>query len=269
MELYRVNGESPAWQRIAYDYIRTDAFVVGQGIPVEREFEGDGPAEDLEAVLLVEDHKPVAGLRITYPRGEFAQIQRVATVREKQRGGYGSILTAFYPGVLSYIQEEDQVCTLEAELDSGTVVLQTMKKYSPMDSLSDGLMLQFSMNDPDGGHIEVRFELSVTDGVFYRWDAIAGSYASAGLSLSVEGETIFWACPVPVADTVAPVMQIGVYATDDDRYLGRILFQLEVENSSYLISQAGFNTEVEETESQQTWDTGVATDAEATEKPQQ
>ncbi|MBQ7485890.1 MAG: hypothetical protein IJT77_00155 [Clostridia bacterium] len=184
-------------------------------------------------------------------------------------GGYGSILTAFYPGVLSYIQEEDQVCTLEAELDLGTVVLQTMKKYSPMDSLSDGLMLQFSMNDPDGGPIEVRFELSVTDGVFYRWDAIAGSYASAGLSLSVEGETIFWACPVPVADTVAPVMQIGVYATDDDRYLGRILFQLEVENSSYLISQAGFNTEVEETESQQTWDTGVATDAEATEKPQQ
>ena len=92
MELYRVNGQSPAWQRIAYDYIRTDAFVVGQGIPVEREFEGDGPAEDLEAVLLVEDHKPVAGLRITYPHGEFAQIQRVATVREKQRGGYGSIL---------------------------------------------------------------------------------------------------------------------------------------------------------------------------------
>ncbi|MBQ9210604.1 MAG: GNAT family N-acetyltransferase [Clostridia bacterium] len=92
MELYRVTGESPAWQRIAYDYIRTDAFVVGQGIPVEREFEGDGPAEELEAVLLVEDHKPVAGLRIVYPRGEFAQIQRVATVREKQRGGYGSIL---------------------------------------------------------------------------------------------------------------------------------------------------------------------------------
>lgn len=92
MEIYRVTESSPSWQKIAYDYIRVDAFVVGQGIPVEREFEGDAPESQLQALVLVEDHKPVAGLRIVYPEGKFAQIQRVATVRDRQRSGYGSIL---------------------------------------------------------------------------------------------------------------------------------------------------------------------------------
>ena len=92
MEIYRVTESSPRWQKIAYDSVRVDAFNVGQGIPVEREFEGDLSLDEVPAVILIEDHKPVAGLRIAYREGGIAQIQRVATVREKQRGGYGSIL---------------------------------------------------------------------------------------------------------------------------------------------------------------------------------
>ena len=183
-------------------------------------------------------------------------------------GGYGSILTAFYPGILSYVQEEDQVCTLKSELDAGIVSLQTMKKYSPLDSLSNGLMLQFSMNDRNGSPMEVRFELSVTDGVFYRWDAIAGGYANGGLSLSIEGETVFWGCPVPVEGSVAPVMHISVYETEDDQYLGQIVFQLEIEKNSYLISQANFNTEVHEPDQQQAEDAGAPQDAETQEQPE-
>ena len=62
-------------------------------------------------------------------------------------GGYGSILTAFYPGFLDYVQEEAQRCELQAKLGGDIVFLHTMRKYSPLDSLSDGLMLQFGMND--------------------------------------------------------------------------------------------------------------------------
>ena len=92
MEVYRVTGSSPQWQLHAYNYIRTDAFCVGQGIPVELEFNGDKGTEDFEGILVVEDHKPVSGLRIAYPKEGVAKIERVCTVREKQKGGYGRVM---------------------------------------------------------------------------------------------------------------------------------------------------------------------------------
>ena len=58
MDVYRVTGSSPAWQRLAYNHIRIDAFCVGQNIPVELEFRGDGTEEDFRGILVVEDHKP-------------------------------------------------------------------------------------------------------------------------------------------------------------------------------------------------------------------
>ncbi len=92
MEVYRVTKDSPEWQFKAYDYIRTDAFCFGQKIPVELEFNGDGDRTDFNGILVVEDHRPVSGLRISYPRPDVAKIERVCTVREKQKGGYGRVM---------------------------------------------------------------------------------------------------------------------------------------------------------------------------------
>lgn len=94
MEIYRVTKDSPEWQFHAYNYIRTDAFCFGQGIPVEMEFGGDGDRKDFQGILIVEDHKPVSGLRIAYPRADIGKIERVCTVRERQKGGYGRIMIA-------------------------------------------------------------------------------------------------------------------------------------------------------------------------------
>lgn len=93
MEIYRIEkGEAPAWLYRAYDYARMDAFVFGQGIPLEMEFGHDEPESELEAIVLVEDHKPIAGCRLTYPRPDIAKIGRVCVIRDKQRGGVGHIL---------------------------------------------------------------------------------------------------------------------------------------------------------------------------------
>lgn len=92
MEIYHVTNGAPEWLYKAYDYIRTDAFCFGQNIPVETEFSHDGPKEELQAVILVEDHKPVAGCRITYPKEGVGKIERVCVIREKQKSGYGRIL---------------------------------------------------------------------------------------------------------------------------------------------------------------------------------
>ena len=93
MEIYRIEkGSAPAWLYKAYDYVRMDAFVFGQGIPLEMEFGHDEPIDELEAVILVEDHKPIAGCRITYPREDIGKIGRVCVIRDRQRSGIGHIL---------------------------------------------------------------------------------------------------------------------------------------------------------------------------------
>ena len=163
-------------------------------------------------------------------------------------GGYGSILTAFYPGILDYAQEEEQILELTAPLENGTVSLMTMKRYRPMDSMSDGLMMLFSLDGPDGQPVEARFELTATDGVLYRWDAAAGSYLSVGMTAEVTGETVFWGCPVPVDGSVAPVMHVRVYTADTDIFQGMAVFQMEIDRNSYLASQENFLTEQPEDE---------------------
>lgn len=92
VEIYRIEKGAEAWKYKAYDYVRTDAFCVGQNIPIEIEFSHDEKEEELQAVLLIEDHKPVAGCRIAFPDKKTGKIERVCVVREKQKGGYGRIL---------------------------------------------------------------------------------------------------------------------------------------------------------------------------------
>ena len=91
MEYYRVTKDSPEWLLKAYDYVRMDAFVCGQGIPLDVEFAHDDP-EELEALVLVENRKPLAGCRITYPREGIGKIGRVCVIREKQKSGIGHLL---------------------------------------------------------------------------------------------------------------------------------------------------------------------------------
>lgn len=92
MEIYHIIKGAPEWLYKAYDYVRTDAFCIGQGIPIEIEFSDDEAKEELQAVVLMEDHKPVGGCRITYPKEGVGKIERVCVVREKQKGGYGRIM---------------------------------------------------------------------------------------------------------------------------------------------------------------------------------
>lgn len=92
MEIYRIEKNTDEWLYKAYDYVRVDAFCFGQGIPVEVEFSGDDDYKESEGILILEDHKPVAGCRITYPYDGIGKIERVCVIREKQKDGYGRLL---------------------------------------------------------------------------------------------------------------------------------------------------------------------------------
>lgn len=92
MDVFRVTPDSPVWQKKAYDYVRIDAFVFGQNIPLEIEFGGDTEEDEEETLILVDDHKPVAGCRLQYPQEGIGKIGRVCVIRERQRTGVGRIL---------------------------------------------------------------------------------------------------------------------------------------------------------------------------------
>ena len=59
-----------------------------------QEDQSDRYGGSLEAVILVEDHKPVAGCRLVYPMEGVGKIERVCVIREKQKDGYGRVLIA-------------------------------------------------------------------------------------------------------------------------------------------------------------------------------
>lgn len=92
MEIYRIEKNGEEWLYKAYDYVRTDAFCFGQNIPVELEFSGEEDSGNTEGILILEDHKPVAGCRIAYPREDVGKIERVCVIRRDQKKGYGRIL---------------------------------------------------------------------------------------------------------------------------------------------------------------------------------
>lgn len=90
MEVYRVTKDSPKWLIKAYDYARTDAFVFGQDIPITLEYSHDDPIDDdYKAVVLIDDNKPVAGCKITFPFEGVGKIGRVCVIREYQKRGIG------------------------------------------------------------------------------------------------------------------------------------------------------------------------------------
>lgn len=92
MEIYRVTKDSEEWLFKAYDYVRTDAFCFGQNIKIEGEFAHDEPKENANFIVIIDEHKPLAGCNIVYPKPGIARIERVCVIRERQKTGIGHIL---------------------------------------------------------------------------------------------------------------------------------------------------------------------------------
>ncbi|MDF2632199.1 MAG: hypothetical protein K0Q85_795 [Caproiciproducens sp.] len=85
MEVVRV---SETWQRAAVYYIRINAFVKGQNIPLNLEFdEGDG--EQAKYILLLDNQEPVATARLHIIDDKTVKIERVCVAAEYRKKGVG------------------------------------------------------------------------------------------------------------------------------------------------------------------------------------
>ena len=140
-----------------------------------------------------------------------------------QNGGYGSILANYMPGVLGYIREEDTYVQLQTPVSYGTLYVDTMRRYTPQDSSLSGLMLTMSLTDKDGIPMDVSFSLSSTSGVFLKWDAMMGAYASVGATAQSDSETVVWSDQAPIAGAKNPEILIDVLDTATQEILSSFL----------------------------------------------
>jgi len=162
-----------------------------------------------------------------------------------QNGGYGSVLANYMPGVLGYLREEDTLVALSVPLSSGrTLQLDTMRRYTPQDSSLSGLMLTLTLLDENGAPLDVSFELGSTSGVFLKWDAMTGSYASVGVRAQSDGETVVWSDQTPSAGAKNPVLTITMTDTQTQQPLeGAAQLTLTVDGDGYRIADGALTAE--------------------------
>ena len=152
-----------------------------------------------------------------------------------QNGGYGSILATYMPGALDYVREEDTMLTLRAALPCGTLELMTVRRYTPQDSTLPGLMLNLSLTDESGVPLDAAFSLSATGGLFLKWDAVAGAYASVGAGTQSDGETVYWSDQTPAMNANNPVITVDVLDAQTWQVIGQATLTLTVDGTGYAL----------------------------------
>ena len=162
-----------------------------------------------------------------------------------QNGGYGSVLANYMPGVLGYLREEDTLVALSVPLSGGrTLQLDTMRRYTPQDSSLSGLMLTLTLLDENGAPLDVSFELGSTSGVFLKWDAMTGSYASVGVRAQSDGETVVWSDQTPSAGAKNPVLTITMTDTQTQQPLeDAAQLTLTVDGDGYRVADGALTAE--------------------------
>ena len=153
-----------------------------------------------------------------------------------QNGGYGSILANYMPGVLGYIREEETLLQLSCKTSAGTLYVDTMRRYTPQDSSLSGLMLTVSLTGEDGMPMDASFALSSTSGVFLKWDAMTGAYASVGAKAQSDGETVVWSDQAPIAGAKNPVISITVSDPQTQEILCTGELTLTVDGDGYRVT---------------------------------
>ncbi|MBQ7885384.1 MAG: hypothetical protein IJ313_00665 [Clostridia bacterium] len=162
-----------------------------------------------------------------------------------QNGGYGSILVSYMPGVLGYVREEETLLQLACLVESGTLYLDTMRRYTPQDSSLSGLMLTMSLAGTDGMPMDAVFSLSSTSGVFLKWDAMTGSYVSVGATAQSDGETVVWSDQAPIEGAKNPTVTIAILDAVSQETLCAAELTLTVDGDGYRVADGALAAKAE------------------------
>ena len=132
-----------------------------------------------------------------------------------QNGGYGMIAAMYTPDLLEYAREEDTMLRLRAEKGEYTLHLDTMRRYTPLDTTLPGLLLESSVTDASSQPVTCRIRLTASQGGFCAYDALAHRYADVGVSIINDGRACYWSDQPITDETSAPDVVITLEVLDE------------------------------------------------------
>lgn len=135
-----------------------------------------------------------------------------------QNGGYGMIAAMYTPDLLEYAREEDTMLRLRADNGEYTLHLDTMRRYTPLDTTLPGLLLESSVTDAAGQPVTCRIRLTASQGGFCAYDALAQRYTEVGVSIINDGRACYWSDQPITDETSAPdvIITLEMLGMEDD-----------------------------------------------------
>ncbi len=140
-----------------------------------------------------------------------------------QNGGFGTISAMFTPDLLNLARPEEMLLRLQKELPVGTLHLDTMSAYSPLDATLPGLLLEASLLDAQGLPVACRFRWHSTHGGFVVWEGGDGQVQEIGNTYINDGRPSYWSDQPIAGDPGNAVWTIQLEildAFDDTKILG-------------------------------------------------
>lgn len=133
-----------------------------------------------------------------------------------QNGGYGMIAAMYTPDLLQYAREEDTLLRLSVTKGDYTLSVDTMRRYTPLDSALPGLVLESTLTDGAGLPVTATIRYTASEGGFNAWDALLMIYSDVGTTITNDGRAIYWSDQPLTDDTYAPeiLLHIEVMAQD-------------------------------------------------------
>jgi len=134
-----------------------------------------------------------------------------------QNGGSGMIAAMFNPGLLAAVQPQDSLLRLSKTYPNGTLHVDTMGAYSPLDSSMPGLLLEAAFTDANGLPVRARFRWQCEQGGFSTWDALGRKMVDVGTDYINDGRPAYWSDqPVLNGATADWIIMLEILAPDDD-----------------------------------------------------
>lgn len=132
-----------------------------------------------------------------------------------QNGGYGMIAAMYTPDLLEYAREEDTMLRLSVQKGDYTLRVDTMRRYTPLDTILPGLLLESSVIDATGQPVTCRMLLSASQGGFSAYDAMTQRYMDVGVSITNDGRACYWSDQPITDETSAPDVVITFTLLDE------------------------------------------------------
>lgn len=156
-----------------------------------------------------------------------------------QNGGYGMIAAMYTPDLLDYAREEDTMLRLRVQKAEYTLQLDTMRRYTPLDTTLPGLLLEASVSDENGQPVTCRLRMSASQGGFSAYDALSRRYQNVGVSIVNDGRACYWSDQPITDETSAPDVLIFIEAldiTDDSSVLFSALLTLTPSGTGWMLA---------------------------------